>query len=86
MNSGYTSRGFESFDRGVDALYCSNALSNVANTATKIDTSLTSAIASIDGFAYKNDVVNKSNLLTTSFLQVLMVLLIKMMLLVNLIY
>lgn len=64
MNSGYTSRGFESFDRDADALCCCNAISNVASTATKIDTSLTSAVASIDGFAYKNDVVSKFDLLT----------------------
>lgn len=64
MNSGYTSRGFESFDRGVDALYCSNALTDVASSAVKMDTSLKSVVAAIDNFAYKDDVVSKFDLLT----------------------
>lgn len=64
MNSGYTSLGFESFDRGVDALYCSNALTDVASSAVKMDTSLKSVVAAIDNFAYKDDAVSKFDLLT----------------------
>lgn len=71
MNSGYTSRGFESFDR--DTLCFCTASTDTASSAAKVNTyskldnniaSVKSAVAAIDSFAYKNDVVSKFDLLT----------------------
>ena len=70
MNSGYTSRGFESFDRDVDALCCCNAFTDVASSAVKMDASLKSAVAAIDSFTYKDDVVSKFDLLTDAITRI----------------
>lgn len=70
MNSGYTSRGFESFDRDTFC-FCSDSSNAVTaatvNTYSNLDdrvASVKSVIAAIDSFAYKDDVVSKFDLLT----------------------
>lgn len=77
MNSGYTSQGFESFDRYRDvATLCCCDTSSSAGSAitTKADAynniTLKDAVTKIDSFAYKNDVISKFDLLSDAITRI----------------